>query len=84
MIVMASLTVTLFLGGFAVPYWSDAPWIIGFGAFFVKVALFMFLFLWVRWSLPRFRYDQLMNLGWKVFLPLALVNIFLTGLLISF
>lgn len=83
MIVMASMTVTLFLGGFAVPYWEDAPWIIGVGSFVLKTAFFMFLFLWVRWSLPRFRYDQLMNLGWKVFLPLALFNICLTGLFIS-
>ena len=83
MIVMASMTVTLFLGGASVPYWADAPWWIGVLAFIAKVACFIFLFMWVRWSLPRFRYDQLMNLGWKVFLPLALVNIFLTGLLIS-
>ncbi|MCL4134472.1 UNVERIFIED_CONTAM: hypothetical protein GTU68_005310 [Idotea baltica] len=73
MIVMACMTVTLFLGGFSVPFCS----------FVLKVAFFMFLFLWVRWSLPRFRYDQLMDLGWKVFLPLALVNILLTGLLVS-
>jgi NADH-quinone oxidoreductase subunit H len=83
MIVMSCLTVTLFLGGFSVPFWADAPWFIGLGAFCIKVSCFLFLFLWVRWSLPRFRYDQLMNLGWKVFLPLALVNIFLTGLFIS-
>jgi NADH-quinone oxidoreductase subunit H len=83
MIVMASLTVTLFLGGFSVPFWTEAPWPIGIGAFILKVACFMFLFLWVRWSLPRFRYDQLMDLGWKLFLPLALANILLTGLCIS-
>ncbi len=83
MIVMACLTVTLFLGGAAVPFWSAAPWFIGLGAFIVKAAFFMFLFIWVRWSLPRFRYDQLMALGWKLFLPIALVNIFVTGLVIS-
>lgn len=83
MIVMASLTVTLFLGGFSIPYWEDAPWFLGVGAFVAKTAFFMFLFLWVRWTLPRFRYDQLMDLGWKVFLPLALLNILLTGLVIS-
>jgi NADH-quinone oxidoreductase subunit H len=73
----------LFLGGFSVPFWSDAPWFIGLGAFLIKVTFFLFLFIWVRWSLPRFRYDQLMNLGWKVFLPVSLANIFLTGLAIS-
>ena len=44
---------------------------------------FLFLFLWVRWTLPRFRFDQLMALGWKVMLPLALFNLFLTGALVS-
>ena len=83
MIVMSCLTTTLFLGGASVPFWADAPWVIGLGAFIVKAAFFMFLFIWVRWSLPRFRYDQLMALGWKVFLPLALVNVFVTGLVIS-
>ncbi|MFT7670581.1 MAG: NADH-quinone oxidoreductase subunit H [Planctomycetota bacterium] len=83
MIVMSCMTVTLFLGGFSFPYWEDAPFLIGVGSFVVKTAFFMFLFLWVRWSLPRFRYDQLMNLGWKVFLPLALANILLTGLVIA-
>ncbi len=82
MIVMACLTVTLFLGGYSIPYWEDAPWFLGLGAFVVKAAFFMFLFLWVRWSLPRFRYDQLMDLGWKVFLPLSLGNILLTGLFV--
>jgi NADH-quinone oxidoreductase subunit H len=83
MIVMSCLTTTLFLGGASVPFWAEAPWVIGLGAFIVKAAFFMFLFIWVRWSLPRFRYDQLMALGWKVFLPLALVNVFVTGLVIS-
>lgn len=83
MIVMACLTTTLFLGGAAVPFWADAPWFIGLGAFIIKAAFFMFLFIWVRWTLPRFRYDQLMALGWKVFLPMALLNVFVTGLVIS-
>ncbi|HIG12427.1 MAG TPA: NADH-quinone oxidoreductase subunit NuoH [Planctomycetes bacterium] len=83
MIVMACLTTTLFLGGASVPFWAEAPWFIGLGSFVFKAAAFMFLFIWVRWSLPRFRYDQLMALGWKVFLPLAITNIFITGLVLA-
>ncbi|MCP3916072.1 MAG: NADH-quinone oxidoreductase subunit NuoH [bacterium] len=83
MIVMACLTVTLFLGGHAVPYWADAPWWIEAGAFSAKAGFFLFLFIWVRWTLPRFRFDQLMHLGWKVFLPLSLFNLFVTGAVIS-
>lgn len=84
MIVMACLTTVLFLGGAEVPYWADAPWFLQLGAFMAKTGVFLFLFIWVRWTLPRFRFDQLMHLGWKVFLPLALANLFLTGLLVSF
>lgn len=84
MIIMASLATTLFLGAWSVPFWPSAPWFVGLLAFLAKTSIFLFLFLWVRWTLPRFRFDQLMHLGWKVFLPLALVNIFLTGLILSF
>ena len=84
MIVMACLTTVLFLGGAEVPYWAEAPWFLQLGAFMAKTGVFLFLFIWVRWTLPRFRFDQLMHLGWKVFLPLALANLFLTGLLVSF
>jgi NADH-quinone oxidoreductase subunit H len=83
MTVMACLTVTLFLGGYSVPFMPDAHWTLGVGAFLVKTSFFLFLFLWVRWTLPRFRFDQLMNLGWKVMLPLALANILVTGVLVS-
>jgi NADH-quinone oxidoreductase subunit H len=83
MVVMACMTTTLFLGGSSFPFWADAPWWAGLGAFMAKAAFFLFLFLWVRWTLPRFRFDQLMGLGWKVMLPLALVNLFVTGLAIS-
>jgi NADH-quinone oxidoreductase subunit H len=79
MIVMACLTTTLFLGGSSVPFLADAHWVLGFGAFAAKTGFFLFLFIWVRWTLPRFRFDQLMHLGWKVFLPLALANLLLTG-----
>lgn len=54
-----------------------------FGMFILKLAFFCWIFVWVRWTLPRFRYDQLMNLGWRSLLPLALINILLTGILIT-
>ncbi|NBU20669.1 NADH-quinone oxidoreductase subunit H, partial [bacterium] len=53
-------------------------------SFGIKVGFFMWFFVWVRWTLPRFRYDQLMDLGWKVMLPLSLVNIFVTGLMVYY
>jgi NADH-quinone oxidoreductase subunit H len=84
MIVMASLTTTFFLGGGEVPFWPSAPWFVQLPAFLAKTSVFLFLFLWVRWTLPRFRFDQLMSLGWKVMLPLALLNLFLYGSLASF
>lgn len=55
-----------------------------FASFLLKVAFFMWFFVWVRWTIPRFRYDQLMDLGWKVMLPLSLINIFATGLFIYY
>ena len=86
MIVGAAVTVTLFLGGWHFfglenvggPVWSG---LISFGIFFVKTAIFLFVFIWVRWTLPRFRYDQLMNFGWKFLLPVALTSIVVTGTL---
>jgi len=83
MIVMACLTTTLFLGGPSVPFLPDAHWTLQLGAFMAKAAFFLFLFLWVRWTLPRFRFDQLMKIGWKVMLPLSLANVFVTGLVVS-
>ena len=84
MITGAALTVTLFFGGWDVPFLDEySMGIIGVLlsvlAFIIKTAFFLFLYIWVRWTFPRFRYDQLMYLGWKVLLPLALINILITG-----
>jgi NADH-quinone oxidoreductase subunit H len=92
MITMAALATTLFLGGYNLGFPPEALglaqgwplWILQIAAFVAKVGVFMFLFVWVRWTLPRFRYDQLMNLGWKRLFPLALFNIFLSGFLVAF
>ena len=84
MIVGSAVAVTLFLGGWHFfgletvggPFWSG---VISFGIFFAKTAFFLFVFIWVRWTLPRFRYDQLMNLGWKFLLPVVLTTIVVTA-----
>jgi NADH-quinone oxidoreductase subunit H len=75
-IVICSIAVTLFLGGWHGPFLPDS---LKFLWFFAKLALLIFFFIWVRWSFPRLRYDQLMNLGWKVLLPLSLANVLVTG-----
>jgi NADH-quinone oxidoreductase subunit H len=90
MITASAVITTLYLGGWQVPYlelaglpvWAETAAHVA--AFVVKVAALLFFFQWVRWSIPRFRYDQLMNLGWKVMLPLALANIAVTGLILLF
>jgi NADH-quinone oxidoreductase subunit H len=58
--------------------------ILGVIALFIKIFAFIFFFMWVRWTIPRFRYDQLMDLGWKVLIPLAIANIVITGIVITF
>ncbi|MHC4941468.1 MAG: NADH-quinone oxidoreductase subunit NuoH [Planctomycetota bacterium] len=85
----AAMMVVLFLGGWHFPGmgllglegWPLA--IVGMLVFVAKVGIILLFFIQVRWTLPRFRYDQLMNLGWKVLLPLGLINVLLTGLLVS-
>ncbi|MEX1025490.1 MAG: NADH-quinone oxidoreductase subunit NuoH [Planctomycetota bacterium] len=84
MTVMACLTTVFFLGGYAIPFFPEAPWFLELPAFLLKAGFFLFLFIWVRWTLPRFRFDQLMALGWKVFLPYALFRVFATGAIVSF
>ena len=82
MFTASALAVTLFLGGWTIPFVQLTGWfglLASVTAFLVKVGLFLFLFVWVRWSLPRFRYDQLMSLGWKGLLPLATLNLVWVG-----
>ena len=86
MFISSAVISTLFLGGYDIPFVDQAGatdlWTNVFGtlALFVKIIFFIFFFMWVRWTLPRFRFDQLMNLGWKTLIPLAIVNILITGL----
>ncbi len=80
MVTASALMTTLFFGGWDIPFttwdntppWSPLKTVLTLGVFSFKVLVFLFLYIWVRWTLPRFRYDQLMALGWKVMLPLAL------------
>jgi NADH-quinone oxidoreductase subunit H len=74
MVNVSAIVTTLFLGGWQGPLLPPVVW------FLIKVFAFIFLYIWIRATLPRFRYDQLMNFGWKFLLPLALLNIFVTGI----
>ena len=82
-----ALTVTLFFGGWDIPWWNEPATFVGFLlsaiAFVAKVSFFLFLFVWIRWTLPRLKYDYLMRIGWKVFLPLAFLNIVIVAALIA-
>jgi NADH-quinone oxidoreductase subunit H len=80
MLTVSVLATTLFLGGWNGPFVETFPWI-GVLWFVLKVFFFLFLYIWVRGTLPRLRYDQLMNFGWKVLLPLAILNIVLSAAL---
>jgi NADH-quinone oxidoreductase subunit H len=88
MISGSAIIVTLFLGGWHFPGIPDGShgWIFGLiniAVFFAKVAALIFIFMWVRWTLPRFRYDQLMRLGWLFFFEIALVNIFVAAIIVA-
>jgi NADH-quinone oxidoreductase subunit H len=95
MITGSAVIVTLFFGAWHIPFLpndpSQFPWLgdlilglIHIAAFFVKVAILLFFFIWVRWTFPRFRYDQLMRLGWYFFFEIALANILLVALILAF
>ncbi|MCK9425533.1 MAG: NADH-quinone oxidoreductase subunit NuoH [Ignavibacteriaceae bacterium] len=87
MIISSALIVTLYLGGWQIPYLEmlklPAGWVVTLQvvAFILKLIFIMFFFIWVRWSIPRFRYDQLMNIGWKVMFPLSLLNLLWVAIL---
>ncbi|WP_461083574.1 NADH-quinone oxidoreductase subunit NuoH [Spirosoma flavus] len=95
MFVSSAFISALYFGGFHYPFMNEVAGMlekslgsvaghnvataITFVVFFAKIFFFIFFFMWVRWTLPRFRYDQLMNLGWKTFIPLAILNVVITG-----
>ncbi|HEX5151529.1 MAG TPA: NADH-quinone oxidoreductase subunit NuoH [Parafilimonas sp.] len=87
MFISSAIMATLFFGGYDIPFfdetahtgWGNWLAVAGIICFVIKIAIFIFLFMWIRWTVPRFRYDQLMNLGWKKLIPLALANMLVTG-----
>lgn len=90
MFISATILAVLYFGGYNYPgmSWAVENWginianVIGMLVLFVKICAFIFFYMWVRWTIPRFRYDQLMNLGWKILIPLSIFNIMITGLVI--
>ena len=87
MFISSAVMVTLFFGGYDIPFVNEASWglssfwmtAISFAVIMAKISFMLFVFLWIRWTIPRFRYDQLMNLGWKKLIPLALVNMIISA-----
>jgi NADH-quinone oxidoreductase subunit H len=92
MIISSAVMSTLYFGGYDIPFVDEvslaASWgqnlvaVLGVLCLLAKIIFFLFVFMWVRWTIPRFRYDQLMDLGWKKLIPLALANMLLTGAVI--
>ncbi len=85
MFISSAIISTLYFGGYNIPFIDhlhlsqNAVTVLGVVFLFAKIFFFIFFFMWIRWTVPRFRYDQLMNLGWKILIPLSLANIALTG-----
>jgi NADH-quinone oxidoreductase subunit H len=89
MFISGVVMATLYLGGYDIPFVDEAAWgnhwwvgLISFSVLMAKSFFFIFVFMWIRWTLPRFRYDQLMNLGWKRLIPLALINMLITAVVV--
>lgn len=88
MFVSSAIMAILFFGGYNFPgmshFTGNTLAILGIAAFAIKIFIFIFVIMWIRWTIPRFRFDQLMHLGWKTLLPLSLINLLITGLVIAF
>ncbi|WP_293895059.1 NADH-quinone oxidoreductase subunit NuoH [Flavobacterium sp.] len=90
MFISSTIIAVLYFGGYNYPgmQWMvdhvgvNTANVLGMGVLFVKICFFIFFYMWVRWTIPRFRYDQLMNLGWKILIPLSIINIVITGVCI--
>ena len=90
MFISSTILAVLYFGGYNYPgmQWMvdnvgvNLANILGIGVLFIKICCFIFFYMWIRWTIPRFRYDQLMNLGWKILIPLSIINIVITGICI--
>ncbi len=88
MFISSTIMATMFFGGYDIPFLDESTLSpnlaagLGIASLMLKVIIFIFVFMWIRWTIPRFRYDQLMNLGWKKLIPLALFNMLLTGFIV--
>ena len=90
MFISSTILAVLYFGGYNYPgmQWMvdnvgvNPANILGIGVLFIKICCFIFFYMWIRWTIPRFRYDQLMNLGWKILIPLSIINIVITGICI--
>ena len=88
MFISSVVMATLYFGGYDIPFLDESTLpvnvagVLGFLALMVKAILFILFFMWVRWTIPRFRYDQLMKLGWKTLIPLALINMMITAIVV--
>lgn len=88
MFISSTILAVLYFGAYNYPgmQWAVENWGVNIGntigiiVLFIKICFFIFFFMWVRWTIPRFRYDQLMRLGWKILIPLAIANVFITGI----
>jgi NADH-quinone oxidoreductase subunit H len=79
---MSAIIATLFFGGYKAPF-TFLEFVPGFMWLLAKVLFFIFMYMWIRWTLPRYRYNQLMDIGWKIFLPLAIANLAVTAIIVS-
>ncbi|MBN8640595.1 MAG: NADH-quinone oxidoreductase subunit NuoH [Flavobacteriales bacterium] len=90
MFISSAILAILYFGGYNYPgmSWAVENWgvnianVLGIAVLFIKICGFIFFYMWIRWTIPRFRYDQLMNLGWKILIPLSIINIVITGICI--
>jgi len=87
MFISSAIIAILFLGGYNFPgmdnFSGNTLAILSIVVFFSKIFIFIFIFMWIRWTIPRFRFDQLMHLGWKILIPVAMVNLLITGIVIA-